>query len=83
MYTAAENAEMLILYEEWGRNAREDAREYAIRFSQRLPYPNYNVFLRLVNRARDTRSFVVPREKLERQKLKMLFFSPLMTGLYE
>jgi hypothetical protein len=49
---------MLILYGECGRNAREDAREYAIRFSQRLPYPNYNVILRLVNRARVTGSFV-------------------------
>jgi hypothetical protein len=40
------------------RNAREDAREYAIRFPRRLPYPNYNVFLRLVHRARDTGSLV-------------------------
>jgi hypothetical protein len=37
MYTAAEYAEMLILYGERGRNAREDAREYAIRFPLRLP----------------------------------------------
>jgi hypothetical protein len=54
MYTAAEYAEMLIIYGECRRNAREDAREYAIRFPQRLPHPNYNVFLRLVYRARDT-----------------------------
>jgi hypothetical protein len=40
MYTAAENAEMLILYGEWEHNAREDARGYAIRFPQRLPHPN-------------------------------------------
>jgi hypothetical protein len=33
MYTAAENAEMLILYGECGCNVREDAREYAIPFS--------------------------------------------------
>ncbi|KAH0822439.1 hypothetical protein GEV33_000352 [Tenebrio molitor] len=33
----------------------------------------HNVFLRLV----------VPREKLERQRLKMLFFSPLMTTVEE
>jgi hypothetical protein len=52
--TAADNAEMLILYGECGRKAREDAREYAIRF----PHPNYNVFLRLVNRARDIGSLV-------------------------
>jgi hypothetical protein len=39
---------MLIIYGECRRNAREDAREYAIRFPQRLPYPNYNVFLWLV-----------------------------------
>jgi hypothetical protein len=58
VYNAAENAEMLILYRECGRNAREDAREYAIRFPQRLPHPNYNVFLRLVYRARDTGSLV-------------------------
>jgi hypothetical protein len=51
MYTAAENAEMLIIYGECGRNARDDAREYAIRFPQRLPHPNYNVFLWLVNNA--------------------------------
>jgi hypothetical protein len=37
MYTAAEYAEMLILYGECWRNAREDAREYAIRFPRRLP----------------------------------------------
>jgi hypothetical protein len=30
MYTAAEYAEMLIIYGECRRNAREDAREYAI-----------------------------------------------------
>jgi hypothetical protein len=48
MYTAAEYAEMLIIYGECRRNAREDAREYAIRFPRRLPHPNYNVFLRLV-----------------------------------
>jgi hypothetical protein len=58
MYTAAENAEMLILYGECKRNAREDAREYAVRFPQSLPHPNYNVFIRLVNRARDTGSLV-------------------------
>jgi hypothetical protein len=58
MYTVAENAEMLILYGECGRNAREDAREYAIRFPQRLPHPTYNVFLRLVDRARDTGSLM-------------------------
>jgi hypothetical protein len=46
MYKAAEYAEMLIIYGECRRNAREDAREYAIRFPRRLPYPNYNVFLR-------------------------------------
>jgi hypothetical protein len=39
MYTAAENAEMLILYGECRHHAREDAREYAIRFPQRLPHP--------------------------------------------
>jgi hypothetical protein len=60
MNAAAEYAVMLILYGECGRNAREDAREYAIRFPQRFPHPNYNVlvFLRLVNRARDTGSLV-------------------------
>jgi hypothetical protein len=58
MHTAAEDAEMLVLYGECGRNVREDAREYAIRFPRRLPHPNYNVFLRLVYRARDTGSLV-------------------------
>jgi hypothetical protein len=58
MYTAAEYAEMLIIYGECRRNAREDAREYAIRFSRHLPHPNYNVFLRLMYRARDTGSLV-------------------------
>jgi hypothetical protein len=45
MYTAAEYtyAEMLILCGECERNAREDARKYAIRFPQRLPHPNYSV----------------------------------------
>jgi hypothetical protein len=62
-----------------------------LRFPQRLLHPNYNVFLRLVNRARDTgahwcphdKKLVVPREKLERQRLKMLFFSPLITTVEE
>jgi hypothetical protein len=54
MYTAAEYAEMLIIYGDCRRNAREDEREYAIRF----PHPNYNVFLGLVYRARDTGSLV-------------------------
>jgi hypothetical protein len=58
MNTAAEYAEMLILFGECGRNAREDAREYVIRFPRRLPHPNYNVFLRLVDRARGTGSLV-------------------------
>jgi hypothetical protein len=58
MYTAAEYAEMLIFYGECRRNAREDAREYAIRFPRRLPHPNYNVFLWLVYRALDTGSLV-------------------------
>jgi hypothetical protein len=52
MYTAAEYAEMLIIYGDCRRNAREDA----IRFPRRLP--NYNVFLWLVHRARDTGSLV-------------------------
>jgi hypothetical protein len=29
------------------------------------------------------KKLVIPREKLERQKLKMLFFSPLMTTVEE
>jgi hypothetical protein len=61
MCTAAEHAEMLIIYGDCRRNAREDAREYlcnAIRFPRLLPHPNYNVFLRLVYRARDTGSLV-------------------------
>jgi hypothetical protein len=58
MYTAAEYAEMLIIYGECRRIAREDAREYAIRFSRCLPHPNYNVFLRLVYCPRDTGSLV-------------------------
>jgi hypothetical protein len=58
MYTTAEYAEMLIIFGECRRNAREDTREYAIRFPRRLPYPNYNVFLRLVYRAQDTGSLV-------------------------
>jgi hypothetical protein len=49
---------MLIIYGECRRNAREDAREYVIRFPRRLPYPNYNVFQWLVYRARDTGSLV-------------------------
>jgi hypothetical protein len=54
MYTAAEYAEMLIIYGECRRNAREDA----IRFPRRLAHLNYNVFLRLLCRARDTGSLV-------------------------
>jgi hypothetical protein len=89
MYTAAEYAEMLIIYGECRRNARENAREYAIRFSQRLPHPNYNVFLRctvletLGPWCLPDKKLVVPRKKLERQRLKMLFFSPLMTTVEE
>jgi hypothetical protein len=36
MYTAAEYAEMLIIYGECRRNARQDAREYSIRFPRRF-----------------------------------------------
>jgi hypothetical protein len=50
----------------------------------------HNVFLRLVDRAGDLgpwclhdKKLGVPREKLERQRLKMLFFSPLMTTVAE
>jgi hypothetical protein len=49
MYTASEYAEMLIIYGECRRNAREDTREYAIR----VRFPR-----RLVYRARDTGSLV-------------------------
>jgi hypothetical protein len=63
MYTAAEYAEMLIIYGECRRNAREDAREYAIRFPRRLPHPNYNVFLRLVYRARTLGPWCLPDKK--------------------
>jgi hypothetical protein len=54
MYTAAEYAEMLIIYGDCRSNACEDA----IRFPRRLAHPNYNVFPRLVYRARDTGSLV-------------------------
>jgi hypothetical protein len=93
MYTAAEYAEMLIINGECRRNAREYASEYAIRFPRRLPHPNYNVFLRLVSWCTvletvsswclPDKKLMVPREKLERQRLKMLFFSRLMTTVEE
>jgi hypothetical protein len=82
---------MLIIYGECRRNAREDAREYAIRFPRRLPYPNYNVYFYGWCTVLETlgpwclpdKKLVVPREKLERQRLKILFFSHLMTTLEE
>jgi hypothetical protein len=89
MYTAAEYAEMLIIYGECRHNASEDAREYAIRFPRRLPHPNYNVFgwctvlETLGPWCLPDKQLVVPPEKLERQRLKMLFFSPLMTTVEE
>ncbi|KAJ3619003.1 hypothetical protein MTP99_005793 [Tenebrio molitor] len=50
MNTAAEYAEMLILYGEYGA--------MHVRMQENMRFPNYNVFLRLVNRARDTGSLV-------------------------
>jgi hypothetical protein len=50
MYTAAEYTEMLIIYGECRRNARA--------------HPNYNVFLRLVYRARDTGSLVPTSQEI-------------------
>jgi hypothetical protein len=91
MYTAAEYAEMLIIYGECRRNAREDAREYAIRFPRRLPhiqiityfYGWCTVLETLGPWCLPDKKLVVPREKLERQRLKMLFCSPLMTTVEE
>jgi hypothetical protein len=72
MYAATEYAEMLIIYGECRRNAREDAREYAIRFPRRLPHPNYNygwctVLETLGPWCLPDKKLVVPRKKLERQ----------------
>jgi hypothetical protein len=87
MYTAAEYAEILIIYGECSRNAREDAREYAIRFPRRLPYPYFYGWCTVIETlgpwCLPDKKMEVPREKLERQRLKMLFFSPLMTTVEE
>jgi hypothetical protein len=87
MYTAAEYAEMLIIYGECRRNALEDAREYAIRY----PHPQIITYFYGWCTVLETHGpwclpgkiLVVPREKLERQGLKMLFFSTFMTTVEE
>lgn len=56
-YTSAEYCEMIIIYGECKRNSEAAAREYAIRFPERR-HPNGNVFLRLINRARNTGNLV-------------------------
>lgn len=56
-FTAEEYCEMLIIYGECGRNSAVAAEEYANRFPNRR-HPKYGVFLRLVNRARNTGSLV-------------------------
>jgi hypothetical protein len=90
MYTAAEYAEMLIIYGECRRNAREDAREYAYVFHDvcHIQIITYfygwcTVLETLGPWCLPDKKLVVPREKLERQRLKMLFFSPLMTTVEE
>jgi hypothetical protein len=88
MYTAAEYAEMLIIYGECRRNAREDAREYVYHDVCHIQIITYfygwcTVLETLGPWCLPDKKLVVPHEKLERQRLKMLFFSPLMTTVEE
>jgi hypothetical protein len=86
IYTAAEYAEMLILYGKCGRNAREDARDMQYVFLDVCHiqiityfYGWYIVLETLGPWCLPNKKLMVPREKLGHQRLKMLFFSPLMT----
>lgn len=60
-YTNEEYLGMLLLYGEMGQNARAAAREYARRFPTRR-HPNYNVILRLINRANMEGTFQPQRQ---------------------
>lgn len=59
-YTPEEYTEMLIMFGEYGRNARETSREYALRFPNRR-HPNPQQILHLINRARETGNLVPVR----------------------
>jgi AraC-like DNA-binding protein len=53
MYSAADYVEMLIIFGEYGRNAREAARIFSDRFSDR-PSPDHKTILRVLARAQET-----------------------------
>jgi hypothetical protein len=61
MFTAAEYYDMLIVYGACGQSAYAAVEAYAARFPLRK-HPTANVFLCLVNRARNTRN-LVPQTK--------------------
>jgi hypothetical protein len=53
MYSAADYVEMLIIFGECGRNAREAARIFSDRFPDR-PSPDHKTILRVLARAQET-----------------------------
>ena len=61
--TANEYCDMLIIYGECDQNSVVAAREYAVRFPERR-HPNAHVFLRLINRVRETGSVLPIRKDL-------------------
>ncbi|KAL1490093.1 hypothetical protein ABEB36_012835 [Hypothenemus hampei] len=61
MYTAAEYTEMIILFGECGRNAREAARVYGERFPKRLRYPDHKTILHVLARSREIGALIPNR----------------------
>jgi hypothetical protein len=85
MYTAAEYAEMLIIYGEFRRNGNMQYVFHDVCHIQIITYFYgwCTVLETLGPWCLPDKKFVVRREKLERQRLKMLFFSTLMTTVEE
>jgi AraC-like DNA-binding protein len=63
MYSAADYVEMLIIFGECGRNAREAARIFSDRFPDR-PSPDHKTILRVLARAQETRKVLPNRNEI-------------------
>jgi hypothetical protein len=62
MYSAADYVEMLIIFGEYGRNAREAARIFSDRFSDRPS--DHKTILRVLARAQETRKVLPNRNEI-------------------
>jgi hypothetical protein len=63
MYSAADYVEMLIIFGECGRNAREAARVFSDRFPDR-PSPDHKTILRVLARAQETGKVLLNRYEI-------------------